>query len=183
MRMRPRLCCDDRRPAKFLPFHKDELVARIHAIVRRSKGHAQKSTKSLSVPSIGTRRVLKVLLCATAIIVLYVSSAAEARCWRHYGYHWYGRSWSGSRPNGDDNAMHWSKSGLRRLMRMNPLQPHVLRIFRVAFHERLSRTLGATAAALATLAPDVCHVRTSEFHNVEGTNCRFRSLASYEGRK
>ena len=23
------------------PFHKDELVARIHAIVRRSKGHAQ----------------------------------------------------------------------------------------------------------------------------------------------
>ena len=25
-------------------------------------------------------------------------------------------------------------------------------------------------------APDVRHVRTSEFHNVEGTNCRFRSL-------
>ena len=24
------------------PFHKDELVARIHAIVRRSKGHAQR---------------------------------------------------------------------------------------------------------------------------------------------
>ena len=23
------------------PFHKDELIARIHAIVRRSKGHAQ----------------------------------------------------------------------------------------------------------------------------------------------
>ena len=23
------------------PFHKDEMVARIHAIVRRSKGHAQ----------------------------------------------------------------------------------------------------------------------------------------------
>jgi two-component system cell cycle response regulator CtrA len=25
------------------PFHKDELVARIHAVVRRSKGHAQSS--------------------------------------------------------------------------------------------------------------------------------------------
>src|SRR5436853_601659 len=28
------------------PFHKDELVARIHAIVRRSKGHAQSLIKS-----------------------------------------------------------------------------------------------------------------------------------------
>ena len=33
------------------PFHKDELVARIHAIVRRSKGHAQSviNTDDLSV--------------------------------------------------------------------------------------------------------------------------------------
>jgi two-component system, cell cycle response regulator CtrA len=30
------------------PFHKDELVARIHAIVRRSKGHAQ----SVATPAI-----------------------------------------------------------------------------------------------------------------------------------
>jgi hypothetical protein len=26
---------------------------------------------------------------------------AEARYWRHYGYHWYGRSWSGFSLNGD----------------------------------------------------------------------------------
>jgi hypothetical protein len=51
---------------------------------------------------------------------LVVSSAAEARYWRHYGYHWYGRSWSGSRPNGDDYAMHWSKSRLRHLMKKIP---------------------------------------------------------------
>jgi hypothetical protein len=30
-----------------------------------------------------------------------VSSGAEARYWRHYGYHWYGRSWSGFSLNGD----------------------------------------------------------------------------------
>ena len=29
------------------PFHKDELVARIHALVRRSKGHAQSDRKSV----------------------------------------------------------------------------------------------------------------------------------------
>ena len=28
------------------PFHKDELVARIHAVVRRSKGHAQSLVQS-----------------------------------------------------------------------------------------------------------------------------------------
>ena len=43
----------------------------------------------------------KVLLCATAIIASCVSSGAEARYWRHYGYHWYGRSWSGFSLNGD----------------------------------------------------------------------------------
>src|SRR3981189_2970292 len=31
------------------PFHKDELVARIHAIVRRSKGHAQSGIKTVEV--------------------------------------------------------------------------------------------------------------------------------------
>src|SRR6476659_7001753 len=31
------------------PFHKDELVARIHAIVRRSKGHAKPDTKTVEV--------------------------------------------------------------------------------------------------------------------------------------
>src|SRR3954464_15299126 len=41
------------------PFHKDELVARIHAIVRRSKGHAQSmiSIGDLCV-NLDTRRVL-----------------------------------------------------------------------------------------------------------------------------
>jgi LTXXQ motif family protein len=47
----------------------------------------------------------KGLLCATAIIVLCVSSAAEARSWRHYGYHWYGRSWNGFHPNGDERQV------------------------------------------------------------------------------
>jgi len=45
-------------------------------------------------------RYCKVLLCATALIL--ASSAAEARYWRHYGYHWYGHSWNGSRPNNDE---------------------------------------------------------------------------------
>jgi DMSO/TMAO reductase YedYZ molybdopterin-dependent catalytic subunit len=45
----------------------------------------------------------KVLLCATALIV--VSSAADARYWRHYGYHWYGRSWNGFRPNGGERQV------------------------------------------------------------------------------
>jgi len=31
------------------------------------------------------------------------------------------------------NAMHWSKSEVRRLTSLNPLQPHVLKTFRVAF--------------------------------------------------
>jgi hypothetical protein len=47
----------------------------------------------------------KVLLCATAIIVAGVSSGAEARYWRHYGYHWYGRSWNGFRPNGNERQI------------------------------------------------------------------------------
>ena len=40
------------------PFHKDELVARIHAIVRRSKGHAQSiiNTDDLCV-NLGTKMV------------------------------------------------------------------------------------------------------------------------------
>jgi two-component system, cell cycle response regulator CtrA len=33
------------------PLHKDELVARIHAIVRRSKGHAQSVIQTMSWPS------------------------------------------------------------------------------------------------------------------------------------
>ena len=47
----------------------------------------------------------KVLLCATAIILSCVSSGAEARYWRHYGYHWYGRTWNGSHPNGDERQV------------------------------------------------------------------------------
>jgi hypothetical protein len=45
----------------------------------------------------------KVLLCATALIL--VSSAADARYWRHYGYHWHGRSWNGSPSNGDERRV------------------------------------------------------------------------------
>ncbi len=42
----------------------------------------------------------KVLLCVTALIL--VSSAADARYWRHYGYHWHGQGWTGSRSNSDE---------------------------------------------------------------------------------
>ena len=38
------------------PFHKDELVARIHAIVRRSKGHAQSVINTGDLSSISTPR-------------------------------------------------------------------------------------------------------------------------------
>jgi hypothetical protein len=31
-----------------------------------------------------------------------VSSAADARHWRHYGYHWHGHGWTGSRSNSDE---------------------------------------------------------------------------------
>jgi hypothetical protein len=41
-----------------------------------------------------------VLLCATTLIL--VSSAADARHWRHYGYHWHGHGWTGSRSNSDE---------------------------------------------------------------------------------
>jgi hypothetical protein len=42
----------------------------------------------------------KVLWCATALIL--VSSGADARYWRHYGYHWHGQGWTGSRSNSDE---------------------------------------------------------------------------------
>ena len=38
------------------PFHKDELVARIHAIVRRSKGHAQSVIQTGDLSSTSTPR-------------------------------------------------------------------------------------------------------------------------------
>ncbi len=41
------------------PFHKDELVARIQAVVRRSKGHASRSSPPASSPSISTPRPSK----------------------------------------------------------------------------------------------------------------------------
>ena len=41
------------------PFHKDELVARIHAVVRRSKGHAQSVIRPATSPSISTPRPSK----------------------------------------------------------------------------------------------------------------------------
>jgi hypothetical protein len=59
----------------------------------------------------------KVFLCVTALIL--VSSAAEARhwrhygyhYWRHYGYHWYGRTWSGSPSNGDERQVDEQRLG------------------------------------------------------------------------
>jgi hypothetical protein len=45
-----------------------------------------------------------ILLCATATLFAYLSSA-EARYWRHYRYHWYGRTWNSSRPNYDERQI------------------------------------------------------------------------------
>ncbi len=57
------------------PFHKDELVARIHAIVRRSKGHAQSviATGDLIVISIKRRSRFLVRGCT--------SPEKNIRCW------------------------------------------------------------------------------------------------------
>jgi two-component system cell cycle response regulator CtrA len=54
------------------PFHKDELVARIHAIVRRSKGHAQ------SVIQTG---YLAVKLDTKTVEVNGARPARNTRCW------------------------------------------------------------------------------------------------------
>jgi len=45
----------------------------------------------------------KVLLCATAL--MFMSSAVEARYWRHYGYHWQSRSWNNSPSNGAERQL------------------------------------------------------------------------------
>ena len=50
-------------------------------------------------------RGYRILLCAAGIIFVYMSSAAEARYWRHYGFHWYGRAWNSSRPNSDQRQI------------------------------------------------------------------------------
>ena len=66
------------------PFHKDELVARIHAIVRRSKGHAQSviNTDDLSV-NLDTKMVeisgTRVHLTAKEYEMLELSRCARAR--------------------------------------------------------------------------------------------------------
>jgi hypothetical protein len=49
-------------------------------------------------------RGYRILLCAAGIIFAYMSSAAEARYWRHYGFHWYGHAWKSSRPNSDQRV-------------------------------------------------------------------------------
>jgi len=36
---------------------------------------------------------------------MYMSSAVEARYWRHYGYHWQSRSWNNSPSNGDERQL------------------------------------------------------------------------------
>jgi predicted translin family RNA/ssDNA-binding protein len=50
-------------------------------------------------------RGYRILLCAAGIIFAYMSSAAEARYWRHYGFHWYGHAWNSSRPNSDQRQI------------------------------------------------------------------------------
>jgi hypothetical protein len=51
----------------------------------------------------------KVLFCVTALILM--SSASEARYWRHYGYHWYGHTWSGSCPNNAERQVEEQRLG------------------------------------------------------------------------
>ena len=42
------------------------------------------------------------LLC-TVVMMLACTSAAEARHWRYYGYHWYGHTWSDSHRVNDES--------------------------------------------------------------------------------
>ena len=49
------------------------------------------------MPGCGSR----CLLCAI-VMMLACTSAAEARHWRYYGYHWYGHTWSDFR-QGNEN--------------------------------------------------------------------------------
>ena len=85
----------------------------------------------------------QVLLCATALII--VSSGADARYWRHYGYHWYGHGWSGSRSNGDEPRA--EKPSLNEQVRNDP------------------RTQGDFGAALQAMI-DVCNVQAQELRNM-----------------
>ena len=42
------------------------------------------------------------LLC-TVVMMLACTSAAEARYWRYYIYHWYGHTWSNSHRGNDES--------------------------------------------------------------------------------
>src|SRR5215469_14191312 len=44
----------------------------------------------------------KCVLCTIAMM-LACTSAAEARHWRYYGYHWYAHTWSDSRRGNDES--------------------------------------------------------------------------------
>ena len=85
----------------------------------------------------------KVLLWATALIL--VSSSADARYWRHYGYHWHGHGWSGSRTNGDEP--HAEKPPLNEQARNDP------------------RIQGDFGAALQDMI-DACHVQAQQLRNM-----------------
>jgi hypothetical protein len=41
-----------------------------------------------------------------------MSSGAEARYWRHYGFHWYGRAWNSSRPDSDQRQIEEQRSSV-----------------------------------------------------------------------
>jgi two-component system, cell cycle response regulator CtrA len=57
------------------PFHKNELIARIHAIVRRSQGHASRSSRQMTSSSMSMPRRFTLNRFA------YISRARSTRCW------------------------------------------------------------------------------------------------------
>ena len=85
----------------------------------------------------------QVLLCAAALTI--ASSGADARSWRHYGYHWRGHGWTGSRSNDDDT--HTERPSLSEQARDDP------------------RTQGGFGAALQDMI-DACNVQAQELRNM-----------------
>ena len=60
------------------------------------------------MPGFGSR----CLLCAI-VMMLACTSAAKARSWRYYGYHWYGHTWSNPDGGRGDESRAEDKSDLR----------------------------------------------------------------------
>ena len=63
----------------------------------------------------------KMLLCTAAMMLACMSSVAEARYWRHYGYHWYGRAGDSPRSNSDERHVEGQPPGAEpRVESRNP---------------------------------------------------------------